>query len=86
MGVDKDLGPVDPNFSFLNTMKSTYDPSFKIERCQVRFSVLIFHHSATTYSALDALREGSQNQKARKYGRAKPNPYSDLKKDFKHKI
>ena len=32
---------------------STKDPSFKIGCCQVRFSVLIADHSATTYSALD---------------------------------
>ena len=32
---------------------STNDPSFIIGCCQVRFSVLIFDHSATTYSALD---------------------------------
>ena len=32
---------------------STNDPSFKIGCCQVRFLVLIFDHSATTYSALD---------------------------------
>ena len=32
---------------------STNDPSFKIGCCQVRFSVLIFDHSATTYRALD---------------------------------
>ena len=32
---------------------NTNDPSFKIGCCQARFSVLIFDHSATTYSALD---------------------------------
>ena len=32
---------------------STNDPSFIIGCCQVRFSVLTFDHSATTYSALD---------------------------------
>ena len=32
---------------------STNDPSFIIGCLQVRFSVLIFDHSATTYSALD---------------------------------
>ena len=32
---------------------STNDPSFTIGNCQVRFFVLIFDHSVTTYSALD---------------------------------
>ena len=32
---------------------STNDPSFIVGNCQVRFLVLIFDHSVTTYSALD---------------------------------
>ena len=34
---------------------NTNDPSFVIGSCQVRFVVVIFDHSATTYSALDGI-------------------------------
>ena len=34
---------------------STDDPSFIIESCQVRFQVLIYNNSVTTYTALDEI-------------------------------